>query len=223
MFELKVENLRRYDKTCEKFESQPIEKNMILFYGSSGFTRWKPEYDHRPLEEDIRMKDGSPAAINHGFGGSTIEEGLYYYHRMVRPWEPRAIVLRFFPNDVARGYTPMEILYLLSRFCDWARADFPGVKLYLCDAMPHKRFINSKMWQRIAHQFNKLLKEYCDLNEDCTYVSQSAWPGFYEDPADAGDYSKVRQDIWVSDDMHFTQEGYDIYRDLFLNALDDIL
>ena len=63
MFELKVENLRRYDKTCEKFESQPIEKNMILFYGSSGFTRWKPEYDHRPLEEDIRMKDGSPAAI----------------------------------------------------------------------------------------------------------------------------------------------------------------
>ena len=42
-------------------------------------------------------------------------------------------------------------------------------------------------------------------------------------PADAGDYSKVRQDIWVADEMHFTQEGYDIYRELFLNALDDIL
>ena len=83
--------------------------------------------------------------------------------------------------------------------------------------------IGSKMWQNLAHQFNKLLKEYCDANEDCTFVSQSGWPGFYEDPADAGDYSKVRQDIWVSDDMHFTQEGYDIYRDLFLHALDDIL
>ena len=75
----------------------------------------------------------------------------------------------------------------------------------------------------MAKQFNRLLKDYCEKNEDCTYVCQSAWPGFYEDPADAGDYSKVRQDIWVEDQMHFTQKGYDIYRDLFLNALDDIL
>jgi len=223
MFELKVTNLRKYEKLVEEYEQQPIEKGKILFYGSSGFTRWKPKYDHRPLEEDIRMKDGSPAAVNHGFGGSTIEEGLYYYDRMVKPWEPRAIVLRFYPNDISYGYSPVEIVYLLAQFCKWARADFPGVKLYLCDAMPHKRFVNSVMWQRLAKQYNKLLKEYCDANEDCVYVCQSAWPGFYSDPTDAGDYSKIRQDIWVEDEMHLTQEGYDSYRDLFLTALDDIL
>lgn len=223
MFELKVADLKKYEKTVLEYEAQPIEKNQILFYGSSGFTRWSAKYDRRPLEEDIRSKDGTPAAVNHGFGGSTIEEGLYYYHRMVRPWEPRAIVLRFYPNDVSRGYTPMEIVCLLAQFCNWARADFPGVKLYLCDAMPHKRFVNNGLWQRFAKQFNKLLKEYCDANADCTYVCQSAWPGFYHDPADAGDYSKIRQDIWIEDEMHFTQEGYDIYRDLFLNALDEIL
>ena len=223
MFELKVTNLKKYEKLIEEYEQQPIEKGKILFYGSSGFTRWKPKYDHRPLDEDIRMKDGSPAAVNHGFGGSTIEEGLYYYNRMVKPWEPRAIVLRFYPNDISYGYSPVEIVYLLAQFCKWARADFPGVKLYLCDAMPHKRFVNSVMWQRLAKQYNKLLKTYCDENEDCIYVCQSAWPGFYNDPADAGDYSKIRQDIWVEDEMHLTQEGYDSYRDLFLTALDDIL
>ncbi len=223
MFELKVEGLKRYENSIVQLEAQPVEKNKILFYGSSGFTRWNSKYAHRPLEEDIRMKDGSPAAVNHGFGGSTIEEGLYYYHRMVRPWEPRAIVLRFYPNDIARGYMPIELVQLLAQFCNWARADFPGVKLYLCDAMPHKRFVNSALWQRLAKQFNKLLKEYCDANEDCTYVCQSGWKGFYADPADAGDYSKIRQDIWVEDELHFTQEGYDIYRDLFLDALDDIL
>ena len=223
MFELKVENLQRYEKSVLEFEAQPVEKHKILFYGSSGFTRWTPKYHHRPLEEDIRMKDGTPAAVNHGFGGSTMEEGLYYYHRMVKPWEPRAIVLRFYPNDIARGYSPVELVYLIAQFCNWARADFPGVKLYLCDAMPHKRFVNSGMWQRLAKQFNQLLKDYCDSNPDCTYVNQSGWPGFYNDPADAGDYSKIRQDIWVEDALHLTQEGYDIYRDLFLNALDDIL
>ena len=204
-------------------EQKPIEKGMILFYGSSAFTRWSPKYDHRPLEEDIRRKDGSPAAVNNGFGGSTIEEGLYYYHRVVKPWEPRAIVLRFFPNDVSFGYTPDEIVAMLAQFCHWARADFPGVKFYICDAMPHKRFVNNGIWQRLAKQFNKILKEYCDCNEDCTYVSQVGWLGFFEDPADAGDYAKIRQDIWVEDELHMTQEGYDIYRDLFLSVLDDIL
>ena len=223
MFELKIPDLRRSEKTILEYEAQPIEKGMILFYGSSGFTRWKPKYNHRPLEEDIRMKDGSPAAVNHGFGGSTIEEGLYYYDRMVKPWEPRAIILRFFPNDFGFGYTPAEIVYLLAQFCNRARADFPGVKLYLCDAMPHKRYMNNHIWKAYAKQYNALLKDYCDANEDCTYVGQSTWPGFYNDPADAGDYSKIRTDIWVEDEVHFTQEGYDIYRDLFLNALDDIL
>lgn len=223
MFELKVSDLKRFEKTVQSFEKQPIEKGMIMFYGSSGFTRWTPKYDHRPLEEDIRMKDGSPAAVNHGFGGSTIEEGLYYYNRIVKPWEPRAIVLRFFPNDVRQGYSPSEVVYLLAQFCNWARTDFPGVKLYLCDAMPHKLYIKNVMWQTLAKQYNKLLKDYCDANEDCTYVSQVSWHGFYTDPADAGDYKKIRQDIWVEDEVHLTQEGYDIYRDLFLNALDDIL
>ena len=175
------------------------------------------------MEEDIRRKDGSPAAVNHGFGSSTIEEGLYYYDRLVKPWAPRAIVLRFFPNDISFGYTPAEIVYLLAQFCNRAKADFPGIKLYLCDAMPHKRMIADKTWQSFAHQFNRLLKTYCEESEDCFYICQSAWPGFYANPDDAGDYSKVRQDIWVEDEMHFTQEGYDIYQDLFLNALIDIL
>lgn len=223
MFEQKVADLKRFENSVRKYEEHPIEKGMILFYGSSGFTHWSPKYGFRPLEEDIRMKDGSPAAVNHGFGGSTVEEGLYYYHRMVKPWEPRAIVVRFFPNDVKFGYTPIEVVNMMAQFCNWARTDFPGVKLYLCDAMPHKRYINNIIWQRLAKQFNKLLKEYCDANDDCVYVCQSAWRGFYTDPADAGDYSKIRQDIWVDDEMHFTQEGYDVYRDLFLEALDDIL
>ena len=223
MFELKISNLRRLEETILKYEQQPVEKGAILFYGSSGFTRWSADFDIRPLEEDIRKKDGSFAAVNRGFGGATIEEGLYYYNRMVKPCEPRAIVVRFFPNDIGMGYAPAEIVYLIAQFCNWARADFPGVKLYLCDAMPHKRYVDNIMWQRLAKQFNNILKDYCDANEDCTYVRQSAWPGFYKDPADAGDYSKIRQDIWVADELHFTQEGYDIYRDLFLNALDAIL
>ena len=195
MFALKVTNLKRYEESVVEVEQRPVEKNMILFYGSSGFTCWSEKYGHRPLEEDIRRKDGSPAAVNHGFGGSTIEEGLYYYDRMVKPWEPRAIVLRFFPNDVASGYSPAEVVYLLAQFCNRARADFPGVKLYLCDAMPHKRYISNDIWQQLAKQFNEILKDYCDANEDCAYVCQSAWPGFYTDLSSAFTVDIINMDF----------------------------
>ena len=224
IFKQKISNLRSYEKTVLEYEAQPIEAGKILFYGSSGFARWNKEtFGVRPLEEDIRMKDGSPAAVNHGFGGGIMEQGLYYYDRLVKPWAPRAIVLRFFPNDIMMGYSPMEIMYLTAQFCNRARADFPGGKLHLCDAMPHKKFMDNPVWKKCANQYNQLLHNYCELNEDCTYVAQSNWPGFYENPEDAGDYSKIRTDIWVEDELHFTQEGYDIYRDLFLSALDDIL
>ena len=225
MFEthLRKGGLKHYENEVVAYERQPVQKGLILFYGSSGFTRWKEKWGNRPLEEDIRRKDGSPAAVNHGVGGSTAEELLYYYDRLVRPWEPRALVLRVWPNDRGLGYSPAEIMFLCSRIFAWARADFPDIRLYACDVTPQKRAVGDKLWLSHALQFNDLLKDYCDKHEDTTYLCHTAFPGFFADPADAGDYFKVRQDIYVEDGIHFTQEGYDIYRDFFLHGLDDIL
>jgi len=223
VFEVKVPDLRRFENVVREYESKPVQKGRILFIGSSGFTRWSEKYDRRPLEEDIRMKDGSPAALNHGFGGSTAEEVLYYYDRLVRPYEPRALVLRAYPNDRFFGYSPAEIVYFYARIFAWARADFPGIRLYACDASPNIKNIGDDCWLSHVRQFNSLLRDYCAKHDDTTYVCHIDFPGYFVDPADVGDYYKIRQDIFIEDKMHFTQEGYDIYRDLFLQALDDIL
>ena len=70
MFEPRVP-LNRLEKEVIAYEQQPVETGKILFYGSSGFTRWKPKYGMRPLEDEILGKDGTLACINHGFGSST--------------------------------------------------------------------------------------------------------------------------------------------------------
>lgn len=223
MFDVRVDDLRHYDKEAEVYERQPIEKGLIMFYGSSGFTRWSEKWHRRPLEQDIRRKDGSVAAVNHGIGGSTAEEALYYYDRLVRPWAPRALVLREFPNDRHKGYSPAEIMFFYSRIFAWARADFPGIKLYACDVTPTLLNRGDPCWLSHVRQFNSLLRDYCDSHEDTTYVCHTAFPGFYNDPSDVGDYFKVRDDLYIEDKVHFTQEGYDVYRDMFLQVLDDIL
>ena len=48
---------------------------------------------------------------------------------------------------------------------------------------------------------------------------------FWIDPADAGcfDAEKIRRDIYVDDEIHFNQLGYDIYRDFMTKVLDDVL
>ena len=99
MFDIPMD-LKSLESSIVAYEQEPIEKGKILFYGHSLFTRWgHPTWGYRRMDEDLRMKDGSLAVVNHGFGTSTSEELLYYYDRMVRPWEPRALVIASFVLD----------------------------------------------------------------------------------------------------------------------------
>ena len=224
MFEVKVDNIKRFENMyIEELEKKPVEKGKILFIGSSGFTRWNKSWGMRPLEDDIVKKDGSKTALNHGFGGSTAEEVLYYYDRLVKPYEPSAIVLRVFPNDIGFGYMPDEIMSIIARILKWARVDFEGIKLYVCDAPMDVKHIGNESWHEKVKQFNSLLKEYCDSHVDTSYICHSSFAEFFEKPEDVGDYSKVRQEIFVEDGVHFNQQGYDIYRNMFLAALDELL
>ena len=220
MFDVQVD-LKRLEDRIEKFEEKPIETGKILFYGSSSFTRWGPNYGHRPLEEDIRMKDGSPAAINHGFGSSSIEEQLYFYHRAVLPWKPRALVLYTSGNTF--DYSATEMISLLTRLCAYARKDMPGIKLYLCNARPMIYYIENAKALEKAKEYNKLLEEYCNMYDDCTFVDHTKCPLFYDSPEDMGGYEKIRTDIFVEDKIHYNQKGYDLYKEFFTEVLDDIL
>lgn len=220
MFEPRVE-LTRLEKEIVAFEQKPIEKGMILFYGSSGLTRWNTRYKHRPLEEDIRMKDGSPAAVNHGFGSSTAEELLYYYPRAVKPWAPRALVVSIVHNDRGKGYNVNEIMTNLAKLLEYARTDFPGIKLYLCDARPTVKLCH----QRFYDEFLQSIREYCGRHEDTQCICHAECTDLWKDPADAGKYEAelIREELFVDDQIHFNQAGYDIYREFMLKKLDSLL
>lgn len=225
MLDVKLGNLKRLEKKYVlEYEKEEIEKGLIMFYGDSSFTRWSANWGHRPLEEDIRMKDGSKAVVNHGFGTSTAEEQLYFYNRMVRPWEPRALVVQTHGNDTDLNYSPEEIIFLQSRLLEYARCDMPGIKFYLCDVRPVQKTMDDKgTFYYHEVQYNELLKDYCAKHDDCTYVCHTESPLFYNDPADVGGYDKIRTDIFVEDQVHYNQKGYDLYREFFLQVLDDIL
>ena len=218
MFEPKVP-LKRLEKSVVAYEQVPTQTGGIVFYGSSGFTRWGSpisSYGHRPLEKDI------PGCINRGFGSSTAEELLYYYPRLILPLKPRALVVSIVHNDRGMGYTPDEVVTNLAKLFAYARTDFPGIRLYACDCRPTLKFVTE---DRLSYmqEFNRILKEYCDVHEDTTFVDHIHHPIWFDDPKDAGDYKKVRRDIFVEDDVHFNQLGYDLYARFMKEVLQDIL
>lgn len=229
MFDIQP-NLRDLETSIVAYEQEPIEKGKILFYGHSWFTRWgSPKHGYRRMDEDIRMKDGSLAVVNHGFGTSTSEELLYYYPRMVRPWEPRALVIATRPNDIMYGYSPEETMNNIAKILQWARVDFPGIRLFLMETPPSVRGKDTKvkdLWnskETLRKKFNEMLRIYCDTHEDTTLITLWDKPGFFETPADVGDFRKVREDIFVDDHVHLNQAGYDIMGPIFREALDDLL
>jgi len=222
-------NLRSLEDSVVEYEQEPIEKGKILFYGHSLFTRWgSPKYGYRRLDQDIRMKDGSLAIVNHGFGTSTSEELLYYYPRLVRPWEPRALVIATLANDGMYGYDLQQSMQNLVKILHWARTDFPGIKLFVVEDHPRPSLIASvpKKWNGALHKSNEyreLLRFYAQTHPDTKIIELWNQPELFETPEDVGDYTKVRKDIFVEDKVHPNQAGYDILGPIFRKALDELL
>lgn len=223
-------NLKSLEESVVAYEQEPIEKGKILFYGHSLFTRWgSPKYGYRRLDEDIRMKDGSLAIVNHGFGTSTSEELLYYYPRLVRPWEPKALVIATLANDGMYGYDLQQTMHNLVKLLHWARTDFPGIKLFVVEDHPRPSISNTTVpakWNGSLHKSNEyrdLLRFYAQTHEDTQIIELWNQPELFETPEDVGDYTKVRKDIFVDDKVHPNQEGYDILGPIFRKALDELL
>ena len=229
MFDIPID-LKLLEDEVVALEQQPIEKDKILFYGHSIFTRWGgAQWGFRRLDEDIRMKDGSPAAVNHGFGTSTSEELLYYYPRLVRPWAPRALVIMSLANDGLYGMSVSQTLSNIFKLCHWARTDFPGIRIYLVETHPPPK-INAttlpEMWNSDLHrknEYNTSLAFYARSHTDTEVIRLWDRPEFFETPADVGQISKIRTDIFDADQVHLNQAGYDILGTIFRDALTDIL
>ena len=219
--------IRKFDDRIAKYEAVPVVTDKILFYGHSLFTRCSfiTSCQENPmLEQEVRMKDGSQAIVNHGFGTSSADDLLYYYHRMVLPYKPRALVLATFSNDIGYGYGVKDIMEILARIVQWAQADFPGIRVYCFNVYPtlkNKGLKNAAT--RARKEYNEYLEIFCNRTENCIYVPMEKQAFFYEKEEDIGDYDKIREDIFYTDQVHLNPEGYRLFMDFVRELLDDLL
>lgn len=190
--------IHRFEDQIQAYERLPVETGKVLLYGSSFFAFWGYERAKQQW-----LAEGKLQVVNHGFGGATVEELLYYYHRLVLPYQPSAVVLRTGHNDVWEC-SAQEAMFLTQRLIDWLKNDFPGIPVVALKAFDHPSGLEKN---RISlHRYNDMLDAAAEKDPQLYTVDLN--PFFYQSSADWGTGQNFR-DVFREDGLHLTDGGYE--------------
>ncbi len=173
-------------------EQTPAPEHGILFTGSSSIRLWQT------LAEDF---PGQPV-INRGFGGSQISDLIAYFDRLVRPGQPRQIVVYSGTNDIHDGESAAQVLADWAMLCGMIERELPGTKIALIAVAP-----NPARWEQREEQesFNAMAAAFCARNG---YDFIDVWTPML------GEDGTPSRDIYVDDQLHMNAAGYAMWREI---------
>ncbi|MBE65536.1 MAG: hypothetical protein CMQ30_02555 [Gammaproteobacteria bacterium] len=192
----------RYESQIISFEEQdfadPPPNNAVLLVGSSSIRFWNNSAaELAPL-----------TAINRGFGGSVMNDVIYYFDRIISKYNPRAIVLYEGDNDLAWGLTPSTILSQFDKLIGMIKASLPQTRIYVLSVKPS--IARSHLWEK-AKIVNGGFSKRSETDDQITHIDVDSYM-FKEN-------GEVRGDIFVSDGLHLNLAGYKIWSEVIRSAL----
>ena len=192
----------RWAETIDKFTqadaTKPPPAGGVVFVGSSSIVRWKT------LAQDF---PGVPV-INRGFGGSQLEDSVFYADRVVIPYRPHTVVVYAGDNDLNAGKTPETV-----------HADFKAFVAKVHAALPQTRIVyiaikpSPSRW-KIRDQglrANALIAADCAKDPRLRFVD--VWQPMLDRNGDP------RCELFVTDQLHLNDAGYAIWKPLVAAAI----
>ncbi|MEP7213352.1 MAG: SGNH/GDSL hydrolase family protein [Acidobacteriota bacterium] len=163
----------------------------VLFTGSSSIRAWK----------SVATDFADFSSLNRGFGGSHLEDVVFYTPRIVVPYKPKVIVLYAGENDLTAGKTVARVFEDFNSFVLIVRKNLPKTRIIFVSLKP-----SPSRW-RLRGQFqqlNELIKKKISGEKRLQYVD--VWGPMLDANGEA------RKDIFQSDGLHMNAEGYEIWR-----------
>ena len=184
---------KQWEAQIREFEAQdhksPPPPNSILFLGSSSILKW-----------DLKKYFPNLPTVNRGFGGSHIEDSLYYFDRLVLPCRPQAIVFYAGDNDIQAGKTPERVIADFKVLLAQVHEKLPGVHLLFISIKPSLARWNRVQKMRVV---NEWVKEKAEDDPILEYVDIDA-------PM-LGPDSRPRADLFMEDGFHLNEKGYALW------------
>lgn len=188
----------RFEKAIQRYvsgdEKKPPPKGAIVCIGSSSMGGW-----HKTIREDLAPL----TVIPRGFGGSTMNDALYYVDRIAFPYEPRAVLLYEGDNDVARGIEPVKILETFNAFVKKIHDAYPECRVYFISIKPS--ISRWHIWPKME-EANGLIEEACANDPRLTFIDVAV--GMLNEAGEP------KREIFKPDNLHMNRDGYIIWRDI---------
>jgi lysophospholipase L1-like esterase len=173
-------------------KKSPPPKDAVLFVGSSSIRLW-----------DLKKSFPELTTINRGFGGSQMSDVVRHAHRIVTPYQAKAIVLYEGDNDLNAKKSPRTVAADFAAFLKIVRDQQPTVPILVIGCKP-----SPSRWKLIGEQreLNRLLVELCEKDGHATLVD-------IEKPM-LGTDGEPREELFRDDMLHLNDAGYAVWASL---------
>jgi lysophospholipase L1-like esterase len=185
----------RFQKEMAEFDAEDKASmpppGAIVITGSSSIRRWHPT-----IKQDLAPL----TVVPRGFGGSTMEDALYWIDRLTVPYKPRAVVIYEGDNDTGAGVPAERIVQQFESIVARIHKALPETRIYVMSVKPS--VLRWKVWPE-AVKTNQMLKALTAKDKLITYIDVGT-P--FLQPS-----GQVMTDIFVPDNLHLNEKGYKIW------------
>lgn len=170
-----------------------IDNLDVLFYGSSSIRLWST------LKDDFKSYN----VLNHGFGGAKISDAIYYYHRLVKPYPSKAIVVFVGSNDMdisqKKHFHVLKTFHAFKKLYKMHEKNFDIPFIYILITPTIRR---ENMWDK-THQFNQKVLKFAEKKDQLHILDLTH--EFLKN-------GKPNELLFIKDGLHLSNAGYEIWK-----------
>ena len=166
-----------------------------VFYGSSSIRLWAGLY------EDFK----SMQPVNLGFGGATLAACVWFFDRIMQPYQPRHMVCYAGDNDLGDGRTPEEVYIFFRQLLVCLHRRFPETTFTFISIKPSIARWN--MVNQIRYT-NELISKAIWESGNQYYIN------VFDSMVD-GNGHPIR-DLFEADGLHLSSKGYLVWKEMLL-------
>jgi lysophospholipase L1-like esterase len=183
----------QWERDIAAFEAadrqSPPPQGEIVFVGSSTIRLWNTA----GAFPDFKI-------INRGFGGSSLADTVRHAERIIIPYAPRLIVVYAGDNDISGGVLAEQVAFEFEQLVKLIHARLPQTRiLYLAIKPSVLRWISDTRMDMA----NEMIRSICEKDSRLAILDMGdVMLGWDERP---------RPELFVSDGLHLSDEGYRIW------------
>lgn len=184
----------RMNSLAEQYKS--AEKGGVLIMGSSTMDYWK----------DWQTDIGGRLGYNVGIGGTIVEDWLYAYDKLVKPFDPSIIIIFLGGNNINNmGHTGAYARSLMEKLLNKMHEDFPDAEIYYIYSMAVPSCYKGG---KFNYEYGQFIDEMKEL------VANTEWLNGIDTFDALTRDGEAKKELYRADGIHLNDEGYDVFAEI---------